>query len=85
MPTKWLQERADGSKNGHGMLPRRAFCVCTPTEAVCEQDLESDHVHSTQESAGGTSPARPPLSDRLDAADPDQKVPCAFREMGTEI
>ena len=25
MPTKWLQERADGSKNGHGMPPRRAF------------------------------------------------------------
>jgi len=27
MPTKWLQERADGSKNGHGMPPKRAFCV----------------------------------------------------------
>jgi hypothetical protein len=26
MPTKWLQERAKGSKNGHGMPPHRAFC-----------------------------------------------------------
>ena len=26
MPTKWLQERANGSKNEHGMPPRRAFC-----------------------------------------------------------
>ena len=26
MPTKWLQERANGSKNEHGMTPRRAFC-----------------------------------------------------------
>ena len=25
MPTKWLQERAKGSKNGHGMPPHRAF------------------------------------------------------------
>ena len=25
MPTKWLQERANGSKNEHGMTPRRAF------------------------------------------------------------
>ena len=26
MPTKWLQERAKGSKNEHGMPPPRAFC-----------------------------------------------------------
>jgi len=26
MPTKWLQERAKGSKNGHGMPPHRVFC-----------------------------------------------------------
>ena len=26
MPTKWLQERAKGSKNGHGMPPHTAFC-----------------------------------------------------------
>ena len=26
MPTKWLQERAKGSKNEHGMPPHRAFC-----------------------------------------------------------
>ena len=26
MPTKWLQERAKGSKNEHGIPPRRAFC-----------------------------------------------------------
>ena len=26
IPTKWLQERADGSKNGHEIPPRRAFC-----------------------------------------------------------
>ena len=26
MPTKWLQQRAKGSKNGHGMPPHRAFC-----------------------------------------------------------
>jgi hypothetical protein len=26
MPTKWLQERAKGSKNGHGMPQHRAFC-----------------------------------------------------------
>ena len=26
MPTKWLQERAKGSKNGHGIPPHRAFC-----------------------------------------------------------
>ena len=26
MPTKWLKERAKGSKNGHGMPPHRVFC-----------------------------------------------------------
>ena len=26
MPTKWLQERAKGSKNEPGMPPLRAFC-----------------------------------------------------------
>ena len=26
MPTKWRQERASGSKNGHGIPPLRAFC-----------------------------------------------------------
>ena len=26
MPTKWLQERAKGSKNEHEMPPHRAFC-----------------------------------------------------------
>ena len=26
MSTKWLQERARGSKNEHGMPPHRAFC-----------------------------------------------------------
>ena len=26
MPTKWLQQRAKGSKNGHGMPPHRVFC-----------------------------------------------------------
>ena len=32
MPTKWLQERAKGSKNGHGIPPHRAFCGtrCAP-------------------------------------------------------
>ena len=28
MPTKRLQERASGSKNGHGIPPLRAFCGC---------------------------------------------------------
>ena len=28
MPTKWLQERANGSKNEHGIPPPRAFCGC---------------------------------------------------------
>ena len=36
-------------------------------------------------SVWGTSLSRPPLSDRLNAADPVQKMPCAFREMGAEI
>ena len=26
MPTKWLQERVNGSKNGSGIPPHRAFC-----------------------------------------------------------
>ena len=26
IPKRWLQERAKGSKNEHGIIPRRAFC-----------------------------------------------------------
>jgi len=43
MPTKWLQERAKGSKNEHGMPPHRAFCGehLTPSEKTSTEEGES--------------------------------------------
>ena len=55
MPTKWLQERANGSKNEHGMPPRRAFCGIhgshprSPTQEVtieCSHPRDSEGHHT---------------------------------------
>ena len=49
MPTKWLQERAKGSKNGPGMPPLRAFCGTDEVEAEAEELLELAAVRRRRE------------------------------------
>ena len=53
MTNKRLQERANGSKNGLGMPPRRAFCVYSATD-VCRP------VHERQLHAMGYEGFVPP-------------------------
>jgi len=60
MPTKWLQERAKGSKNEHGMPPHRVFCgvwhvpaplawwqleLLTPTTSACDAHVTLFAAH----------------------------------------
>ena len=51
MPAKWLQERAKGSKNEHGMPPHRAFCgarTCTKAgegRSLCTGGLNAIRKH----------------------------------------
>jgi hypothetical protein len=49
MPTKWLQERAKGSKNEHGMPPRRAFCGGVDRE---EESLAKHEEHDVEHQDG---------------------------------
>ena len=53
MPTKWLQERRDGSKNEDGIPPHRDLCGRTPARASARRsgakssvtEISSDTMH----------------------------------------